>query len=397
MYPILLKNGLIVTEKDVLVEHSILIKNGIIDQIILNSKMIHDKGFTTVDCKNCYIMPGLIDIHSDSIEKIIVPRKGTKFSVGHALYDIDRQMISQGITSIYHSMTMANTSICNNRRTIKPDDVFHLCNLINKNTDLLINHRVHIRLELNTLDVVDDLVQYIKEGRVHELSFMDHTPGQGQYRDIKEFEKVINQQYGEISEDKKKEIINICKRKRKLDRNQIQILIKSSLEHGVAMAYHDVESREQVDWMVKNSINICEFPLNDDMAKYAMQRKLFCVVGSPNIIMGRSQYNNASAVDLLMNNWANVISSDYFSSSLLESIFILNRLYNISLPTAVGFATINPAAALGISEKQGSIAEGKKADIIIVDSLAEFPRVNMSIINGIIKMRLNYLEEKQYV
>ncbi len=394
MNPILLKNGVIVTETNILKGYSIIIKEGIIDQIILSSKMIHNQDFTTVDCKNCYIMPGLIDIHSDSIEKIIVPRKGTKFSVDHALYDIDRQMICQGITSIYHSMTMANTSICNNRRTIKPNDVFHLCDLITPKNDLLINHRVHIRLELNTLDVVDDLVQYIKENRVHELSFMDHTPGQGQYRDIKEFEKVIYQQYGEISDDKKKEIIDICKSKRKLDRDQIQILIKSSLVNGVAMAYHDVETREQIDWMAENNIKICEFPLNDDVAEYAMQKNLFCVVGSPNIIMGRSQYNNASAVDLLVNNRANVISSDYFSSSLLGSIFILNRLYNIPLPTAVGFATINPAAALGISEKQGSIAEGKKADIIIVDASTEFPRVNMSIINGIIKMKLNYLEEK---
>ena len=382
---LLLFNGLIVTENEILENHSIVIKDGIISSILLNDKIINPHNFEIINCDNKYILPGLIDIHSDSIEKIIVPRKGVKFGLELALHEMDQQLPHQGITTIYHSLSMAETTICNNIRTITPSDIFKLCELLNNTRNLLVRHKIHVRLELNTINVYKELINYIDKGIIHELSFMDHTPGQGQYKDILMFEKVITQQYGNISKGDREQIIKICKEKEKLSYDKLLFLISLSNEKNIPMAYHDVESNEQVDWMVSNNIKICEFPLNSTVSEYALLNGLFCVVGAPNVILGKSHYNNASAIELLSNNRANILSSDYFSTSLLQAIFKLYKEVNLPLNTSVNFATLNPAKALGISDKYGSIKENKTADIIIVDTYGNIPKVIMTLVNGSVK------------
>lgn len=382
---LILFNGTIVTENEILKNHSIIIKNGIIDSVIPNEKVNLNVDLPKVDCDNKYILPGLIDIHSDSIEKIIVPRKGVKFGINLAINEIDQQLVHQGITTIYHSLTMASTTICNNVRTIKPSDIFDLCDLLINKTNFLINHRIHIRLELNTVEVYEDLTNYINNGLVHELSFMDHTPGQGQYKNILEFEKVIKQQYGNISKEEREKIIKICTEKEKLSYDKLLNLILLANKKCIPIAYHDVESEKQVDWMISNGIKICEFPLNSCVSEYALKKGLYCVVGAPNVLLGKSHYNNASAIELLRKNQANVLSSDYFSPSLLIAIFKLYQDGNVSLNTAVNFASLYPAKALGISKNYGSIENNKIADLIIVDKKDKFPKVIMTIVNGKIK------------
>ena len=71
-----------------------------------------------IDCTGKFIMPGLIDIHSDVVENIIVPRKGIIFSNYTALSEVDKELASQGITTMYHSISIANSTICNRKRTL---------------------------------------------------------------------------------------------------------------------------------------------------------------------------------------------------------------------------------------------------------------------------------------
>jgi len=386
---LVLYNGNIVTDTQVINEHSVVIKDGIISAIVPNEKVIDNGSIQYINCRNKYIMPGLIDIHSDSIEKIIVPRKGVKFDLAIALFEMDRQLAHQGITTIYHSLSMSRTTICNNVRTITPEDIFSLCDLIATQNvyphRLLVNHRIHVRLELNTTDVYNDIIKYISKGFIHELSFMDHSPGQGQYRNIDTFKKVIKQQYGEIQEKQQNEIIKICMEKKKLDVDKLENLISLSRKMNIPVAYHDVESTEQVNWMVSKGIQICEFPLSSEVAKYAIDNGLYCVVGAPNVIMEKSHYNNASATELLSQKRADILCSDYFTPLLLQSVFKLNKKFGIPLPTALNFASINPAIAMGISAKYGSISKNKCADILVVDTSGVIPRVDVTIVGGIIK------------
>lgn len=375
---------MIITENAVLNNYSIVIKNEKILQIVKSCDVLStNEDGKIIDCTGLYILPGLIDIHSDTIEKILVPRKGVKFDSEFAIFEVDKQLAQQGITTIFHSISIAETSICDNNRTLKINDMFHLCDLIyDLGRDLLIKHRFHARLELNTTSAYDHIVYNIQSRKIHELSFMDHTPGQGQYRDYRMFEKVINQQYGELSCSQRQEIIKKCRNKPKLDLSKIESLIHIANGSKIPLAYHDVETEEQVDWMISNNFKICEFPLSDHVARHAIKSGLYCVVGAPNVILGHSHYNNVSATELLLNNTANILCSDYFSATLLPSLFKLHQIYNLSLVESVRFASLYPAQALGISDEIGSIKVNKCADIIVVDFSHNIPRVVMTLVNG---------------
>lgn len=381
---IILHNGAVVTENEVLDHHSIIIKDKKILKIIPSCDVVlTNENEKIINCLGMYILPGLIDIHSDTIEKVLVPRKGVKFDPEFAIFEVDKQLAQQGITTIFHSISIAETSICNNNRTLKIDDMFNLCDLIfDLSRDLLIKHRFHARFELNTISAYDYIVKSIQSRKIHELSFMDHTPGQGQYKDYRMFEKVINQQYGETSRSQRQEIITKCRNKPKLDLSSIESLIHIANDYKIPLAYHDVETEEQVDWMLSNNFTICEFPLSSHVARHAIKHGLYCVVGAPNVILGHSHYNNVSATELLINNTANVLCSDYFSATLLLSLLKLHQVYNLDLVESVRFATLYPAQALGISNEIGSIKVNKCADIIVVDVSHNIPRVVMTLVNG---------------
>lgn len=144
-------NGKIITE-DTILENSVLrIKSGYIDKIVdCNENIEYGE---VIDCAGKFIMPGLIDIHSDVVENIIVPRKGIVFNNYTALSEVDKELASQGITTMYHSISIANSTICNRKRTLSVKQMIDIGDDIFKyHKEMLINHRFHARLELNTIE-----------------------------------------------------------------------------------------------------------------------------------------------------------------------------------------------------------------------------------------------------
>ncbi len=382
-------NGKIVTEDTILENSVIRIKSGYIDKIVdRNEDMEYGE---IVDCTGKLIMPGLIDIHSDVVENIIVPRKGIVFSNYTALSEVDKELASQGITTMYHSISVANSTICNRKRTLSVKQMIAIGDDISKyHTEMLINHRFHARLELNTIEAYSPILERLKRGVIHELSLMNHTPGQGQYSSLEVFKAEIRKQYGDISSERVNEIICECQNKPLLSQYQIQELLRVAQECNIPIAFHDVENETQLKFMKENKISICEFPLNIDIAKKAHEQGFYNLVGAPNIMKNGSHNKNVSALELIKAGYAHIICSDYYTPALLQSIFIITQNTNIPLYEAVKYLTLNPAIALGIQDKYGSIAVGKKADIIIVSNDKLIPRVCKVIVNGKVKIELNY-------
>jgi len=175
-----------------------------------------------------------------------------------------------------------------------------------------------------------------------------------------------------------------------LSQCQIQNLLKTAQKSKIPIAFHDVEHETQLKFMKKNGISICEFPLNFDIAKKAHEQGFYNLVGAPNIMKNGSHNKNISALDLIKAGYAYIICSDYYTPALLQSIFIIAQNTNIPLYEAVKYSTLNPAIALGIQDEYGSIAIGKKADIIIVSNDEIIPRVYKVLVNGKVKIELNY-------
>lgn len=386
---ITLINGKIITE-DTILENSVLrIESGYINKIADRNENIEYGEI--IDCAGKFIMPGLIDIHSDVVENIIVPRKGIVFNNYTSLCEVDKELASQGITTMYHSISIANSTICNRKRTLSVEQMLAIGDDISKyRTEMLINHCFHARLELNTIEAYQEILERLKNGIIHELSLMNHTPGQGQYSSLEVFKVEIRKQYGDVSSKRVNEIICECQNKPVLSKYQIQNLLKIAQKNNVPIAFHDVELETQLNFMKENGINICEFPLNLDIAKIAHEQGFYNLVGAPNIMKNGSHNKNVAALELIKAGYAHIICSDYYTPALLQSIFIIAQNTDIPLYEAVKYSTLNPAIALGIQNEYGSIAVGKKADIIIVSNDKPMPRVCKVIVSGKVKIELNY-------
>lgn len=386
---ITLINGKIITE-DTILENSVLrIESGYINKIADRNENIEYGEI--IDCTGKFIMPGLIDIHSDVVENIIVPRKGIVFNNYTSLCEVDKELASQGITTMYHSISIANSTICNRKRTLSVEQMLAIGDDISKyRTEMLINHCFHARLELNTIEAYQEILERLKNGIIHELSLMNHTPGQGQYSSLEVFKVEIRKQYGDVSSKRVNEIICECQNKPVLSKYQIQNLLKIAQKNNVPIAFHDVELETQLNFMKENGINICEFPLNLDIAKIAHEQGFYNLVGAPNIMKNGSHNKNVAALELIKAGYAHIICSDYYTPALLQSIFIIAQNTDIPLYEAVKYSTLNPAIALGIQNEYGSIAVGKKADIIIVSNDKPMPRVCKVIVSGKVKIELNY-------
>lgn len=387
-----LTNGKIVLQEKILENCAILLRNEYIEDIINMSEIdryVHD--IELIDCVGNYILPGLIDIHSDMVERIIAPRRGVKFDYELALHEADRQLISQGITTMYHSISIANSTICNRKRTLSVEEMIGIGDAIDKyQSRMLINHRFHARLELNTTEAFPYICERIKQGKIHELSLMNHAPGQGQYSNWNLFKNEIKRQYGEISETRMTEIIKECLSKPLLSAPQIEYILELAHSYDIPLAFHDLETKKQLSFMLQNRIQIGEFPLNMDIAKEAFNSNIYNLVGAPNILKGKSHNNNASAIELLKKGWAKIICSDYYSPSLLMSLFLIPKISELSLSEAVRFASYYPAKAIGIDSMYGSISPGKIADLIIIDASKKIPCVILTFINGKITQQLYY-------
>jgi len=210
---------------------------------------------------------------------------------------------------------------------------------------------------------------------------MDHTPGQGQFKEISLFKNYFGTVYkkNDLELD---EIIN-----RKILRSNtkaiyLDYLIEKSNSAGIFLASHDDDSREKVEWFKKRGIIISEFPVSLEAAKAAKENGIYVCVGAPNILRGKSQANNLSARDLISYGYADIICSDYSPMSIIHSIFTLERLGILSLHESVKMATLNPARAMKMDNNKGSIEIGKDADLLLVDINKDVPRILMTLVKG---------------
>mgnify|MGYP001151903696 FL=1 len=181
----LLTNGRIVTEEGILQGYDLLIEDDVIRKIAERGS-VRTIGVEKIDVKGSYIAPGFVDVHSDYIENMASPRPTSIMDFNISLREAEKVLLNNGITTMFHSLSFYGLDLFENKPVRKRENVIKLMDVINKthNEKHLIRHRFHARVEIDSIDEVENIKNYIKEGNVHLLSFMDHTPGQGQYSDI---------------------------------------------------------------------------------------------------------------------------------------------------------------------------------------------------------------------
>ena len=389
---IAIKNGKIVAPDGIIEGRILLIDR---DRICGFSDSIGGAGTVerVVDAHERYIIPGIIDVHSDKIEQYIQPRPTSQMDFEFALKVCERDLLSAGITTIYHSLALFNDEIFGKSPLRSKDNVQKIADLV---SDIhlrnhLIRNRLHLRLEIDNLESFDIARDMLDQGKTHLISFMDHTPGQGQYSNLAIYYDTISQYNGkEISTLGFDGVLAHHMDKPTLSIEQLKELSRSAHEKGVAVASHDDDNDKKLALNKELGVDISEFPISLETAKTAKAHGFYTVVGSANILRNGSHSGNLSASEAVLEDCADIICSDYYPAAILHSLFFMHVKHGVPLPQMVNRATLNPAKAVRIDKDYGSIEIGKKADLLIVDLLDGYPVITHAFVDGVAASRIEY-------
>ncbi|MEI3610621.1 phosphonate metabolism protein PhnM [Pseudogracilibacillus sp. SO10305] len=385
-------NGLIVTEEKILENHALVIDGKYIHAIVPNEEVKNWQNAEQVDANGAYITSGFIDIHSDYIETISAPRPTSLIDLNISLKETEKILINNGITTMFHSLSLYKTDMFSKNAMRTKENVQRLINLIHETSDdlHLIRHRLHARFEIDNTEGVDLLLENIEQNKVHLISFMDHTPGQGQYRNLQYYYDTI-QGYRSISNNEIQTMIAEKQRAEIITPEQIKDITTLAVEKNIAVASHDDDHMEKLHLVQSFGTTISEFPITLDVARGAKQLGLYTVVGAPNVLLGKSHSGNLSAVEAIENDCADILCSDYYPSALLHAVFQLHKQYGYDLREMINKVTINPARAVKMEDEIGSIQVGKKADLLIIEEMDHgYPMLTKTMVDGLFITETNY-------
>lgn len=354
----------------------VLLCNDVIERIVF-----HDPDVETtevIEGHSMYLLPGMIDMHCDAIEKEVEPRPKTLIPLQLALYELEKKLAAAGVTTMYHSLSVG-TGLSLRGNELMRDMV----NTIDRHKKMksIIRHRLHLRYELTHFEGMPIAEQLIEEGKVDYFSLMNHGPEQGQYKRPGAFEAYVMKNQGITREEVETIVEALLAKQAEIDWDAVHRLVARVKCKGLRVASHDDDSIQQVDASIQLGATVSEFPLNLETAIYATEKNMSVCVGAPNVIRGGSHEHNMSALEALTSGVANIICSDYAPSLLLSAVFKLVP-EGIALHEAVKTVSLNPAKALGIHEQYGSIEEGKRADLILVELIDDYPSIRNTIVNG---------------
>lgn len=378
--------------KNEAVRGDLLIEEGRISEIARGGFPGSSSGeeWSSIDANGMIVIPGLIDIHSDAIEKEIQPRPNTFFPVRFSLIELEKKLAASGITTMYHSISLSDDWGVRDRETVMK--VIEEIRDLNRSRPM-INHRVHLRYEISFLNGVDCLKELIGGRLVDLVSYMDHTPGQGQFSDPEMLKKFMMEHHGMKADETKLFMDRISGKRKTVDFGKLYGLAELAAREGISLATHDDDNEGKIDLLQYLQGSISEFPINIETASYAASKGLHVCVGAPNLIRGGSHSNNMKALDAIRAKAADIVCSDYLPSCMLPSAMLLTD-YGLSLPEAIAMMTANPAAATGIAGERGSIEEGKAADLVMFETDGKHPIVRMTMTAGHVVYRSGYIRNK---
>lgn len=385
MSTILITNGQLVLPDRVIPNGELFVEQGKIKYAGRGRNHCGQPAACVIDAHNGYILPGFIDTHSDAIEKELEPRPGAYFSTELAFCELEKKLAGQGITTMYHSFSFAGAKLGVRQDKGAAECIRRITTIASSCS--LIRNKIHLRCEITNFKVVDLIQELINEGVIDLLSFMDHTPGQGQYPTVEDYRRYAEKTYHLEGNDLDKIIADRKEGRLKAD-ECVKRLSPVALSAGVPLASHDDDSDEKIAYYYDQGVTLSEFPINLETAQAACQKGMAVSVGAPNIVRGGSTGKGMRAMDAVAAGHANILCSDYYPPAILHAVFLLAQ-HTVSLAEAVAMATVAPARALKL-DHLGSLEEGKAGDVIIVKKRNDTPIVTNTVVSGVPVYGVNY-------
>lgn len=352
----------------------VAVRDGVIADISFGADL--PKG--AIDCGGQMVMPGLVELHTDNLEKHLRPRPGVAWPRDAAVIAHDGELAAAGMTTVFDSIRAGTLRTPFGRheglryaREVA-DHILHL----RAQGALKIDHHLHVRAEICSQTVLDELDEFAGEPLVRIVSIMDHSPGQRQFADEAKYRKYYQGRHG-LSDDEMDGFSQFAK----------DLSARSGAAHeagivdraralGASLASHDDTTEAHVAHSIALGVTFAEFPTSLAAAQAYKDANIPVMMGAPNILRGGSHSGNVAAAGLAEEGLLDILSSDYAPSALLMGAMKLAEITG-DLPAAVATVTSNPAQAAGLTDR-GAIEVGLRGDLLTLRDVG-----GLSVVTGV--------------
>lgn len=317
-----------------------------------------------IDLEGDWLLPGLVEIHTDNLERHLMPRPKVHWAEWPALLAHDAEVAAAGITTVLDALGVgeADTDSLRGRAW---DGVLAALDLSAAQGLLRADHHLHVRCELPAPNTLDLFAPFAHHPRVRLISLMDHTPGQRQWENLEHARVYYTGRKGWSADKFDRQLALSAELQQRYVQPHRAHFIAHCRRHGVALASHDDTTVAHVAQAHADGVSVSEFPTTQAAAQAAREHGLHTVMGAPNVLRGGSHSGNVAAAELARLGLLDILSSDYVPNSLLGAALRLVDDGLMDLPRAVATVTAHPAHAVGLNDR-GALAVGLRADLIRV-------------------------------
>ncbi len=354
----ILSNARIVLE-DRIVDGSVVVRDGLIAAIDEGSSR------TGEDFGGDYLIPGLVELHTDHLESHYSPRPGVRWHMTSAIQAHDAQIVTSGITTVFDCLRMGSDE----DGGFDKGEMREMADAIQaaeRDDRLRAEHLIHLRCEVASDNVLEHFADFENDPHVRLVSLMDHSPGQRQFQTMEQYTLYYKTKRGLTDEQFARFVESRLQLSERYSALHRDTLARACAERGITVASHDDATLAHVEEAKGHGVKLAEFPTSIEAAEASHQSGMSVLMGAPNVVRGKSHSGNIAARDLAKRGVLDVLSSDYVPLSLLHASFVLaDEIDGISLPKAIAMVTSTPARTVSLSDR-GRIETGLRADLVRV-------------------------------
>jgi alpha-D-ribose 1-methylphosphonate 5-triphosphate diphosphatase len=317
-----------------------------------------------IDCEGDFVAPGLIELHTDNLERHMTPRPGVDWPHPNAIIAHDAELAGLGITTVFDALRVGSATQNTENETYRryarrmADEILRM----RSQGALRISHFLHLRAEVCSETLADELEEFGPEDRVGIVSLMDHTPGQRQFADLSHLRLYMQSRHSMSDADFDAYVARQCELGDRVRARHEAATVSGARRLGAILASHDDTTEQHVARSAAHGASLAEFPTTLEAASACRDHGLAVMMGGPNLIRGGSHSGNVSASELAEAGLLDIVSSDYVPASLLMGAMKLGATLG-NLAHGIARVTSGPADAAGLSDR-GVLGEDRRADII---------------------------------
>ncbi|MFN3661617.1 alpha-D-ribose 1-methylphosphonate 5-triphosphate diphosphatase [Yoonia sp.] len=362
---------------DEVITGSLQIKDGLIADIGTGAGVPK----AAIDLDGTYLAPGLVELHTDNLERHLTPRPKVDWPYRAAIMAHDRELAGCGITTVFDAIRVGSITSGGGKRYGKyarqmADEILAMRGA----GALRISHHLHLRAEICSETLTEELDEFTSTDRIGIVSMMDHTPGQRQFSDVAKFEAYVRGKHNLSETDFAGYVDFLYGLQTRFGTKHEAATVAAANRLGAVLASHDDTTAAQVATSHAHGVRLAEFPTTLEAADACHASGIAVIMGAPNLIRGGSHSGNVAALDLAHTDRLDIMSSDYVPAALLLAAVRLGLIWD-DLPRGIATVTSAPAQAAGLTDR-GRIAIGQRADLVAFDMMDDVAMVQQTYAAG---------------